>query len=247
MNKRQIIASILNDLNILDQQKQYKIADLIFNNLRTAQQITLKKYKDLMEELRTFAVSKDALKSGYRSLTLKYHPDLNNGSKIAEKNFILLGQVYGRLMSELSQSEKKSNQFISTEPISDLYAEVVVEYTDDPDDDYNTDGESYDLDEEEIIKTYKDFLIWSKYYTSSTKLNHTQPVRISFNQSDIEDIIKALMQFGTEKFEFVTNVEVKLYYTDSNGIGHQIKDDLGYEYSRLEIPLPAANNTRELS
>jgi hypothetical protein len=150
-------------------------------------------------------------------------------------------------MSELSQSEKKSNQFISTEPISDLYAEVVVEYTDDPDDDYNTDGESYDLDEEEIIKTYKDFLIWSKYYTSSTKLNHTQPVRISFNQSDIEDIINALMQFGTGKFEFVTNVEVKLYYTDSNGIGHQIKDDAGYEYSRPEIPLPAANNTRELS
>ena len=46
MNTRVAIASILNLLKKLDQQGNYKIADKIFNNLKTAQEVKVEiKYR----------------------------------------------------------------------------------------------------------------------------------------------------------------------------------------------------------
>ncbi len=71
MNSNFIIKDILSSLKKLDQQGHYKIADKIFNNIRTAQEVEAKSYADLMEEMRQYAVSPDALKAGYKSLALK--------------------------------------------------------------------------------------------------------------------------------------------------------------------------------
>jgi 5-formyltetrahydrofolate cyclo-ligase len=109
MNTELLLRDILASLKKLDQQKHYKIADKIFNNLKTAQEVTPKTYANLMEEMRQYAISPEALKAGYKSLAIKYHPDQNNNDPIATENFKLLQQVYGRLRVEVNRSENSNN------------------------------------------------------------------------------------------------------------------------------------------
>jgi hypothetical protein len=71
MNKRQILASLISHLNKLDQQGQYKIADLIFNNIRLAQEVEAKTYDDFIDELDQYTSSQEALKAGFKSLLFK--------------------------------------------------------------------------------------------------------------------------------------------------------------------------------
>jgi hypothetical protein len=212
MNKKIIIASIVRSLKKLDQQGHYKIADKIFNNLRTAQEVTPKTYSDLMEEMRGYAVSPDALKAGYKSLALKYHPDQNNNDPIATENFKLLQQVYGRLRAEVNRSENP-NDFYSSDPISNLSANITIE-------EYDSGfawDEHFKFNEDQIIAAYTEYLKWSKYYSTTEKQGDQPPVRVSFTEKDIDDIIASLIQFASEQAEKVTEVEVKLNYNDKNG------------------------------
>jgi curved DNA-binding protein CbpA len=213
MNKKIIIASIVRSLKKLDQQGHYKIADKIFNNLRTAQEVTPKTYADLMEEMRGYAVSPDALKAGYKSLALKYHPDQNNNDPIATENFKLLQQVYGRLRVEVNRSEN-SNNFFNSDPISNLSAYVTIE-------DYSSGfgwNEHLKLNEDEIIAAYTEYLKYSKYYSTSDKSDVEQPpVRVSFTENDTDDIMEALIQFGSAQPGVITEVDVQFNYTDKDG------------------------------
>jgi len=212
MNKKIIIASIVRSLKKLDQQGHYKIADKIFNNLRTAQEVEAKSYADLMEEMRGYAVSPEALKAGYKSLALKYHPDQNNNDPIATENFKLLQQVYGRLRAEVNRSENP-NDFYSSDPISNLSANITIE-------EYDSGfawDEHFKFNEDQIIAAYTEYLKWSKYYSTTEKKGDQPPVRVSFTEKDIDDIIASLIQFASEQAEKVTEVEVKLNYNDKNG------------------------------
>jgi DnaJ-class molecular chaperone len=212
MNKIKILKSIVISLQKLDQHGHYKIADKIFNNLRTAQQVEAKSYADLMEEMRQYAVSPEALKAGYKSLALKYHPDQNNNDPLATENFKLLQQVFGRLRAEVNRSESP-NDYYSSDPISNLSANITIE-------EYDSGfawDEHFELNETQIIAEYTQYLKWSKYYSTSEKKGEQPPVRVSFTENDIDDIISALIQYATEKAEKVTEVEVQLNYIDKDG------------------------------
>ena len=213
MNSKLLLRDVLSSLKKLDQQGHYKIADKIFNNVRTAQEVTPKTYADLMQEMREYAVSPDALKTGYKSLALKYHPDQNNNDPIATENFKLLQQVYGRLRAEVNRSEN-SNNFYNSDPISNLNADITIE-------EYDSGfawDEHFKLNEDQIIAIYSDYLKWSKYYSTSNKTEkEPPPVRVSFTENDVEDIIQALIQFGSEQADKVTEVTVQFNYTDKDG------------------------------
>jgi hypothetical protein len=213
MNTELLLRDILASLKKLDQQKHYKIADKIFNNLKTAQEVTPKTYADLMQEMREYAVSPEALKAGYKSLALKYHPDQNNNDSIATENFKLLQQVYGRLRVEVNRSEN-SNNFFNSDPISNLNAKIRIE-------DYSSGfgwDEDFILNEDEIIAAYTEYLKYSKYHSTSSKSDVDQPpVRVSFTESDTDDIMEALIQFGSAKPGVITEVDVQLNYTDKDG------------------------------
>lgn len=212
MNTSKLIKSIVISLKKLDEQKQFKIADKIFNNIRTAQEVNPKSYADLMEEMREYAVSPEALKAGYKSLALKYHPDQNNNNPIATENFKLLQQVYGRLRAEVNHS-KDSNNFFTSDPITNLRATVDIEYYDAG---YEED-QRFIFNEDQIIATYADYLKWSKHYRTTKKSGDQPPIKVSFTENDIDDIISALTQFGVEQAEKVRNVEVQFDYNDKNG------------------------------
>jgi hypothetical protein len=193
--------------------KHNQSLDKIFNNLRTAQEVAPKTYADLMQEMREYAVSPEALKAGYKSLALKYHPDQNNNDSIATENFKLLQQVYGRLRVEVNRSEN-SNNFFNSDPISNLNAKIRIE-------DYSSGfgwDEDFILNEDEIIAAYTEYLKYSKYHSTSSKSDVDQPpVRVSFTESDTDDIMEALIQFGSAKPGVITEVDVQLNYTDKDG------------------------------
>ena len=56
------------------------------------------------------SASPDELKSAYRKLAVKYHPDKNPGDKSAEDKFKEASEAYG----VLSDKSKKENRGIST-------------------------------------------------------------------------------------------------------------------------------------
>jgi curved DNA-binding protein CbpA len=143
----------------------------------------------------------------------KYHPDQNNNDSVATENFKLLQQVYGRLRAEVNRSED-SNNFYSSDPITKLNAVVRIEEYDNG---FAWD-EDFELNEDQIISIYTEYLNWSKYYNTTNKTDkEPPPVRVSFTESDVDDIIEALIQFGSGQAEKVTEVEVQFNYTDKDG------------------------------
>jgi hypothetical protein len=217
MNTKTSIASIIYSLKKLDQQRHFKIADKIFNNLRLAQEVEekvkAKTYDQLLNEMRQYAVSPQALKAGYRSLVFKYHPDRNNSSPIANENLIQLEKVYGRLRASLQSNLKEDNKYLKNLPIKNLNAEITItifdnghEYTDD-----------FDMDESQIIEKYIDFLKYTRYWRTVGEPGKEAPARISFTEADIHGILESILEYASEQDENIIEVKVDLYYEDHNG------------------------------
>jgi hypothetical protein len=218
MNTKTSIASIIYSLKKLDQQRHFKIADKIFNNLRLAQEVEekveAKTYDQLMNEMRQYAVSPQALKAGYKSLSLKYHPDLNFNDPVATENFKLLQQVYGRLRASVqSNLRKEDNEYLKNLPIKNLNAEITItifddghEYTDD-----------FDMDESQIIEKYIDFLKYTRYWRTVGEQGKEAPARISFTEADIHGILEGILEYASEQDENIIEVKIDLYYEDHNG------------------------------
>ena len=171
----------------------------IFNNLRIAQEVEekveAKTYDQLLNEMRQYAVSPEALKAGYRSLVFKYHPDRNNSSPIANENLIQLEKVYGRLRASIQSN--LSN-----------YAKRVyfIEYTDD-----------FDMDEDQIIEKYIDFLKYTRYWRTVGEPGKEAPVRTSYTEADLHGIIEGILEYASEQDEDIIEVKIDLYYDDHNG------------------------------
>ncbi len=213
MNTSKLIKSIVVSLQNLDQQGHYKIADKIFKNLRTAQQVEAKSYADLMEEMREYAVSPEALKAGYKSLALKYHPDQNNNDPVANENFKLLQQVYGRLRASVQSNSTVKNDVLNFKPIQNLYAEVTMTFFDDGHE--YTDTE--DLNEQEIIREYIDHLKYIRYWRTKGENGKEAPVKMSLTEANINDILESIAEYMSMKDENIIEVNTELFYDDIDG------------------------------
>ena len=217
MNAKLLIRDVLFSLKKLDQQGYYKIADKIFNNVRISQEVEekveAKTYDQLLNEMRQYAVSPETLKAGYRSLVFKYHPDRNNSSPIANENLIQLEKVYGRLRASIQSNLKGDNEYLKNLPIKNLNAEILItifddghEYTDD-----------FDMDEDQIIEKYIDFLKYTRYWRTVGEPGKEAPVRTSYTEADLHGIIEGILEYASEQDENIIEVKIDLYYDDHNG------------------------------
>jgi curved DNA-binding protein CbpA len=212
LNTKLIIASIINDLNKLDQQGQYKIADLIFNNLRLAQEVEAKTYDDFIDELDQYTSSQEALKSGFKSLLFKYHPDLYNNDPIANKNLIELQRAYNRLLSEINKTKSMSawDQSLLAKPMTPDKAKI------------SWDGiRSFESDQmylspeqvsQIIVDDYK-FSIRRKLKENNNpktqeEINNTPPVKAPSSEYDIDDILESLMNFAENLLSFGYDMKI---------------------------------------
>jgi curved DNA-binding protein CbpA len=212
MNKKQILASIISHLNKLDQQGQYKIADLIFNNLRLAQEVEAKTYDDFIDELDQYTSSQEALKSGFKSLLFKYHPDLYNNDPIANKNLIELQRAYNRLLSEINKTKSMSawDQSLLAKPIVPDKATIKWEGTRSFESDQLT--LTPDQVSQIIVDDYK-FSIRRKLKENNNpktqeEINNTPPVKAPSSEYDIDDIHDSLMNFAENLLSFGYDMKI---------------------------------------
>jgi len=235
MNTRILIASIVKTLKNLDRQQHYKIADKIFNNLRiaqegNAQQVEPKTFEQILDELREYSATPEALKAGYKTLSLKYHPDLNNSDPIATENFKLLQQAYGRLKAGNYSKDKSNNQLLRNKPISNFYAEIRTESFDDG----YTSHDNYDLEQDQIEHMYIDYLNYTKYWKTRGEKGSQPPVRMSLTEADLDEICEAIAENISEEEDNIIEVVIDLFYTDSDGIEKSVYQGFGYRAGLIE-------------
>lgn len=211
MNLENIIKSIINSLEKLDQQGHYRIADKIFNNLRLAEKLELIEESELLKELSAYNVSPKALHDGYRSLTVKYHPDLHFNDEIAEENFKRLQNAYSTIkmksFQDNSDEEDEDGQILSRLSIIVEEASARIKL-----DTYNY--ESMEFSPNQVIQAYKDHLLWNVYYQEGMKKDkqNLPPVRISFKEKDLVAIAYGINYAAIESYNNLKEVNVAIKY-----------------------------------
>jgi len=212
MNKKQILASIISHLNKLDQQGQYKIADLIFNNLRLAQEVEAKTYDDFINELDQYTSSQEALKAGFKSLLFKYHPDLYNNDPIANKNLIELQKAYNRLLSEINKTKSMSawDQTLLAKSMTPDKATIKWDGVRSFESDQLT--LTPDQVSQIIVDDYK-FSIRRKLKENNNpktqeEINNTPPVKAPSSEYDIDDIHDSLMNFAENLLSYGYDMKI---------------------------------------
>ena len=216
MNTRKVIASIINSLKILDQQGNYKIADKIFNNLKTAQEVEEKKVEpktlqQLIDELSTYNVSPEALKAGFKSLLFKYHPDLYNNDPIANENTKLLNKAYSvlKMKSFQDDSDEKDEYGESLSRSSIIIEEASADIKLDTFND-----ERMKFSPNQVIQAYKDHLLWNIYYKEGMldDRQNIPPVRISFTEKDLPTIAFGIYYAAFEENNDLKEADVEIKY-----------------------------------
>ena len=211
MKTKLILKDILNSLQELDRQKQFRIADKIFNNLRLAEKLELIEEAELEKELSAYNVSPKALHDGYRSLTVKYHPDLHLNDEIAEENFKRLQNAYSKIkmksFQDDSDEEDEDGKNLSRLSIIVEEASARIKL-----DNYNY--ESMEFSPDQVIQAYKDHLLWNVYYQEGMKKDkqNLPPVRISFIEKDLVKIAFGINYAAIESYNNLKEVDVEIKY-----------------------------------
>lgn len=229
MNAKLILKDILNSLQELDRQKQFRIADKIFNNLRLAENVEPKTFFDFLDELDDYSESSDTLKAAYHSLVLKYHPDANYNDPIATENMKELTKAYNRLLSETNKKRSKNAWELSllAKPITPDKAEIKWEGR------ASYEKDKMYLSPEQVSQIFVDDYkismrrkLKNNNPETQEEINNTPPIKAPSSEYDIDDILDSVMDFAenllsygydmkkpnregaTEKTPHVMNVEL---------------------------------------
>ena len=240
MNTKFLLRDVLSSLRKLDQQGHYKIADKIFNNLRLAEKLKLIEEAELEKELSAYNVSPKALAAGYRSLTLKYHPDLHFNDPIAEENFKRLQNAYSKIkmksFQDDSDEEDEDGEILSRLSIIVEEASARIKL-----DTYNY--ESMDFSPNQVIQAYKDHLLWNVYYQEGMKKDkqNLPPVRISFKEKDLPAIAYGINYAAIESYNNLKEVDVEIKYR----IDNESKTKYFYKnFDRWDLQIASSSTTQ---
>ena len=241
MNAKLLLKDILNSLQELDRQKQFRIADKIFNNLRIAEKVVPKTFFDFLDELDDYSESSDTLKAAYHSLVLKYHPDANYNDPIATENMKELTKAYNRLLSETNKKRSKNAWELSllAKPITPDKAEIKwsgrASYEDD---------KMY-LSPEQVSQIFVDDYkismrrkLKNNNPETQEEINNTPPIKTPSSEYDIDTILDSVMDFAENLLSYGYDMKIPNREGATEKTPHVMNVELSEEQAKPLIIIP---------
>ena len=245
MNAKLFLKDILNSLQELDRQKQFRIADKIFNNLRIAQEesekVLPKTFFDFLDELEEYASSQEALHAGYRSLIFKYHPDRNNNDPIANGNIIELTKAYKRLLSEINKTKTMSawEQSLKSKPMTPDKAEIKWEGR------ASYENDKMYLSPEQVSQIFVDDYkismrrkLKNNNPETQEEINNTPPIKAPSSEYDIDDILDSVMDFAENLLSYGYDMKIPNREGATEKTPHVMNVELSEEQAKPLIIIP---------
>lgn len=241
MNAKVLLKHILNSLQELDRQKQFRIADKIFNNLRLAENVEPKTFFELLDELDEYAQSLETLKAGYKSLSLKYHPDTNDNDPIATENFKQLQMAYKRLLSEINKTKSMNawEQSLLAKPMTPDKAEIKWEGR------ASYENDKMYLSPEQVSQIFVDDYkismrrkLKNNNPETQEEINNTPPIKAPSSEYDIDDVLDSVMDFAENLLSYGYDMKIPNREGATEKTPHVMNVELSEEQAKPLIIIP---------